>query len=312
MIAYLIMCHKNVDQVIRLAKKIKTENSHVYIHADKHMENVEFDKLLTLKNNHGIFILEDRLHGKLFDRTLVDIEVKLLLFAKSSFGDYKYYVLLSGQDYPIKNINEIENQLEKSYPAPFIDCTPYDKQNWVGSSFRTCSFIKKYIQWITSTLKKGIIRYFHRIIQITLSKIIEVLKLTTYDVLKRKGVKLYGGSQWWILPDKIVTYICDEYLKMDSYIKILLNGSGSPDETFFQTVAMRSAYRDIIELNPIDRVSQNCKTWSYFSDNGKPFVGHPYVFTINDFEKLKKSDFWFARKFDITEDTEILNKLDEV
>lgn len=39
MIAYMIMCHKNPEQVRRLASILNTEKSDVFIHCDKNMSD---------------------------------------------------------------------------------------------------------------------------------------------------------------------------------------------------------------------------------------------------------------------------------
>lgn len=119
---------------------------------------------------------------------------------------------------------------------------------------------------------------------------------------------LYGGSAWWILPDVAIKYIYKEYKDNSDVVKMLLE-TYTPEETFFQIMTMRSPVKNQVEINPKDMVAQNCKTWAYFSDEGKPFKGHPYVFTIDEFDKLKKSGYWFARKFDSEQDMEIINKI---
>ena len=313
MIAYLIMCHKNVDQVIRLAKKVKTNNSEVYIHADSDMAENEYKKLIEFKKkNDGINVLRNRLHGELDRRNLVDIAMRLIDESQNSINSYKYYILMSGQDYIIKPVAYIEDKLKETYPKPYIDCTPYHESNWLYYKFNVNSTIIKCNSWITNKFKKGVIRKILRGIVIILSKIQRFLRFDAYHKLCKLDVDMYGGSAWWILPDKIIDYIKGEYDNNSKIVQILLNHTNTPEEHFFQMMSMRSPLGNVVELNPIDMVAQNCKTWAYFSDEGKPFKGHPYIVTIEEFEKLKQSVFWFARKFDITVDQEILDKLDEV
>ena len=74
---------------------------------------------------------------------------------------------------------------------------------------------------------------------------------------------------------------------------------------------MKSDLQDLVEINPIDMIGQNCKTWAYFFDEDKPFKGHPYIFTENEYDKLIKKNCWIAKKFDISISKDILELLDK-
>ena len=72
------------------------------------------------------------------------------------------------------------------------------------------------------------------------------------------------------------------------------------DEFFIHTVMMNSSYKkDII------RESGRYIDWSQGGAN-------PKILTKEDFEDLKNSDKLFARKFDMSIDTEILDLLDNI
>lgn len=153
MIAYLVICHKNANQIIRLIERVKTNNADVFLHIDPRMKSDEFlylsDHFDSVK---GIYILPERLQGKLDDRSLVDITMSCINSARNVEREegkhYQYFLLLSGQDYPIKPVRWIEDQLDKTYPNPFIDCTQISKSNWVGKKFNRNTALIKYRNWI--------------------------------------------------------------------------------------------------------------------------------------------------------------------
>lgn len=309
MIAYMIMCHKNPEQVLRLADHLKTQNSDVFIHCDKRMESHDIEKII----RGGYSTISNR-SGMLDDRSLVDIVFDLIKCVKQNEKEsnihYRYYALVSGQDYPIKNVDNINQNLIKNYPQPYIDCTPYSKNNWIFYKFDSKDWLIKIHRMITINIKKGsIIRKIFRAILYVLQKMISCLHMTDYYWFKKKGIDLYGGSAWWILPDKIIDFITKNM--NENFSKRLLE-TRTPEETYFQTMAKCSPLGKYIEVNSPDTITQNCKTWAYFSDEGKPFVGHPYIFTVQEYEKLAQSDRWFARKFDETKDNEILDLLDKL
>lgn len=310
--AVLIMCHKNMPQIIRLVKKCSSDNSIVIVHIDNNLQITE-DERTELKNS-GAYIAEKAIHGILDDRSLVDIVFSMLSTAhkveKESNIHFEYYLLLSGQDYLLKPIEYINLELKNNYPKPYIDCTPYSNKNWIYHKFCQNNMTRKYHRWISK--QKSILRKTLRASALLLQKICEKTGHSHYSVLSKKyHISIYGGSAWWILPDVAIDYIETEYYSNSKYVNYLL-GTITPEETFFQTIAMRSPISEFIEINPIEAVEQNCKTYAYFSDIDKPFKGHPYIFTKADYKKLTSLDCWFARKFDSNVDNEIFDMLDNL
>lgn len=242
---------------------------------------------------------------------MVDITLELIECAKENEQKenkkYQYFALLSGQDYAIQNIDAINEELHSHYPEPFIDCTPYDRNNWLFYKFNSNRNILKSVNYIKENMRRGIIRKVCRGSLLVIQKLIGVIHRTDYDLLRKKNIELYGGSAWWILPDKIIDFILDE--KEKEYVQDLLS-TWTPEETFFQIMAMRSPISNLVHINPPEQVSQSCKTWAYFSDEDKPFCGHPYIFTKTEFSKLVESECWFARKFDFCKDADIFDMLD--
>lgn len=263
----------------------------------------------------GVYLTDSRLHGELDDRSLIDITMELLIKAKQveklENKKYQYFALLSGQDYLIKPITWIEGELERSYPEPFIDCTPYDRENWLYYKFKKNHKVIAFNRWISNSLKKGVIRSGFRICAMVFEAMLPIVKKTAYHSLKREKIELYGGSAWWILPDIVIDYVISEISRKKSYIDTILNEVNTPEEVFFQIMAMRSSLKSMVKVNPSNQREQNCKTWAYFSDKGKPFRGHPYIFTEGEFEKIRENECWIARKFDLLEDSKIFDMIDD-
>lgn len=316
--ACLIMGHKNPLQIIRLAKAlIKSEENNVFIHLDSMMTKEDIVCVNSFcAESKAVHLCSKRIHGVLDRRSLVDIvfimisEVKKIEEHKNEH--YAYYLLFSGQDYLVKNINYINDELIKSYPKPFIDCTPYDKNNWIYHKFIYCKASLQYNDWITRHFSKGLIRSVFRVSAIILTRILSSIRKDSYSKLKKENVSLYGGSAWWILPDIVIEFIFYKYNNKDKVSELILNESSTPEETYFQTMSMMSPISNMIDINPKGMILQNSKTWAYFFDEEKAFKGHPYIFTMKEYDKLKGCNFWFARKFDTQIDEEILDKLDSI
>ena len=74
---------------------------------------------------------------------------------------------------------------------------------------------------------------------------------------------------------------------------------------------MQSEAAPLVEINPVMETKQNCLIYTHFNDLGKPFIGHPYILEVCDIEKLKNMPQCFARKFDDTIDSHVLDLIDE-
>lgn len=214
---------------------------------------------------------------------------------------------MSAQDYLIKPIEELLSFLTLNYPKPFIDCTPYAPDNWIYHKFCHTPFYGKTYGSVYGLrgLKGKIGRNAVRLIDKGLLKLQPDMKKR----LDLYGRKYYGGSQWWILPDKLVLEIL-EFVKNNSmFVKDLYDCI--PDEIFFQTIAMQTSFAPLIEVNSPDQVSQNSLTYANFSPPGKKFCGHPHTITVDDWSWLCKRREYIARKFDIETSPEIFDIIDE-
>lgn len=309
MIAAMIMCHKNLEQVNRLIQAIAHPEIDIFVHIDQKCK--EDYSIITKSSRSGVFVVENRISGYLDDRSLIDITLSMITLAKETEKHtgkhYDYFMLLSGQDYPIKNISFIVKSLNESYPMPYIDCNGGGKDNPViRSKFSKRKIILKLRFFATYKLK-WFPRFFIRAGTWFIAKLLFALRLSDYYYFEGHNIELHCGSAWWILPDVIIDFILNEMEQ--PYVTRLL-ATDTPEETFFQILARRSPLKDLVHVKD-QKDKQASKTWAYFHDVGKPMAKHPYTFTKNEYQKLIESGYWFARKFDIMTDSAILDMLDQ-
>lgn len=308
MIAAMIMCHKNLDQVNRLVQAISHPEIDIFIHIDRKCSE---DYKINRKDSGGLFFVENRISGYLDDRSLIDITLSMVSLAKrveiSSCKHYDYFMLLSGQDYPIRDMSFVVKSLCESYPTPFIDCNGGGKNNSViRSKFGKRKSILKLRFYVMQKMR-WVPKFFIRGGTWVITKILFALHLSDYFYFVKQNIELYCGSAWWILPDIIIDFILDEMEQ--PYIDRLL-ATDTPEETFFQILARKSPLRELVRVKN-QREKQASKTWAYFHDVDKPMAKHPYIYTKNEYKKLIDSDYWFGRKFDICVDSEIMDMLDD-
>lgn len=314
--AVLIMAHKNAGQLKRLIKTIVSESIDVFVHLDKKWA-LKKDEIKEIENcAENVYVLKKRIHGVLDRFSLPQIELNLIKSAlkkeKTNGEKYNYFILLSGQDYPIKSREYIKEFLDKQYPKPLIDYDPAVIGNWVWGKYQLTKWENK-ITDIQSRRKKGLIRSVCVGFCVLAYKVEKFFRGIPWDKLQKNDIKIYGGTQWWILPHGVIDYVNKEIKKNKKVIK-QLKRAWTPEENFFQTLALNSPFADyIIENDEIfDKGSGSFKAMTYcnFSTPTKPFRGHPHVITVEDYDRIIVKKALFARKFDDTVDKEVLDLVD--
>jgi Core-2/I-Branching enzyme len=116
------------------------------------------------------------------------------------------------------------------------------------------------------------------------------------------GMKPFGGEGRWALSGD-----CAAYVKgvADGGLSRVFEGVGIPDEHFVHTVVANSPFRD--RLSSLARVAAPAVKGVHYVDWER---GSPKVLGVEDFERLIASRALFARKFDIAEDSAILDMID--
>ena len=313
-IAALIIAHNDEVHLCRLANALHFSPSiDIYIHVDKKW-NVDIEELR--EKLWFCRILERRISGQLDNWSLVEIALSLINTALAN-DRYMYYMLLSGSDYLMMDALSICSFLERQYPSNYIDVTPHSKNNWIN---------RKFSKWYFYRLDSFILdleiphscKYLFRKIRRTFEEVYSFI-YSPYKGLKKMNVQLYGGSTWWILSDYAIECILD-YAQHNSQMINYIKHSTTPDETFFQTMYMNANVdKNPIINSPSERL-QNCKTYAYFTDSyeikaKKPFMGHPYVFSMEERDLInsliENKKHFFARKFSTGISADILDYIDQ-
>lgn len=282
-IAYIVLCHKNVKQINEMIDLLNDEKNAFFIHIDK-KSSIE-DKL---KKADNIFILspEKRIDILWGDISMIQATYNLLESVFQSKRKFDYVWLISGQDFPIKNKDAINQYLESNQGKNFIEIIGPQQVGYNRLKKRNELY---YPQWMKKmNLFSKIIKFMYMILTGGLNRTI---------ILKRKNnlnTEFYFGSQWWTL-----TYECAKEIFEMMADKKYINYYSSclvPDESIIQTLFMKSSYRNAYQ----DKLT-------YVNWNGQ--INHPKTFTIDDYNELCNSKYFMARKFDEKVDNDIIEKL---
>lgn len=322
--AVLILAHNKPEQIRKLVDSLDGGCFDFYIHVDGKRDLAPFRSQFR-KNRENIHLIGDdiRVNVYLNDFSLVDATCILLQEAYSK-GEYVYYILLTGQDYPIKSNGYIKNFLDANYPTMFIDSYGIEegKKNgikWVDSVGRS-QFSQKMRRNILNMVGRRMYYSSYGKIFKIIPRLYDLIMTerhgVPYDIIKNNTEYTYSvGSHFWMLPDVAVSHILEVY-EHDSFINDIFRHTAAPEESYFQTV-LTTMDRDVPIPDPwsqfasmeaeMDNPARRLIKWY---ENGIHTSGHPSIWKKTDFEFIERAKALFARKFDKDVDNEIIEMID--
>lgn len=309
-INYIILAHKNPDQLKRLVNRLKEPGVNFFIHIDKNVDIAPF--LSHFEPKDKVYFLEDqqREPGVWGDIGIVRGTLNAM---RKIINDKKkgYCILLTGQDYPLQTNQKIKQFLDSNWPSIFISfyqspCNwqkpfkPRIKHYKINRSLNRGHFL------LLSTIYDKDFYTFE-----TLGKLNFLRKTGRLSEWKKifkerefpNNMKPYGGGVYWALPVDTVKQILDyvnshpDYLEFHKYTLCA-------DEVFFHSLIMHLKSLCNYELKPT-------LTYVNWLRESGPL---PVTFERDDFDELKEAsgDYLFARKFDVNLDEKILDQCDKI
>lgn len=281
--AYLILVHNNWSQLRRLMSLLDSENADIFVHVDQRAKGFEqkfFDG--TCKCSRVKFYRKYRNYWGSYRL----VQSELYLIEKAIQGNYDYYHLLSGADLPIKSVNTIEKFFECNKGKEFIhfdtdERLANDKEIWR----RTALF--HFLQNFRKRYRNNVLNNCATFIEHCLLGIQIIFHI---DRLRGKDVKIYYGSQWFSITRNFALYV----LEQKEIIDDLFRKTSCSDELVMQTIVMKSPFKENLYVR---ERSNKCESNMRLIDWERGKKGSPYVWNLNDIERLRKSDCLFARKF---------------
>jgi len=290
-LVYIISAYKLPDMLIRLVKRLQTEDVTFLIHVDKKTPPGIFGRMEAgLACFDNVFFL-DRHTCYWGDFGHVRATLKGINEIVERNIPFDYAILLTGQDYPLKSNRAIKDFFRENEGKSFIHYTALPHKKWNVMDRIECWHYwiwRKHVRFPMNT-KGG--RF------ISIKQLINLLLPSKREFLP--GMKPYGGSSYWNLTEESICYIW-EYIRNNPDFGDFFHNTYVSDEFFFQTLLLNSLLRGKIVNNHLRHLD-----WS-----GRDGV-YPTIFKQSDFEALSASPHLFARKFDPTVDNRILDMIDQ-
>lgn len=288
--AVLIMVHKNTYVLKKNLELIDSPFVDIFIHVDKKCNDFNFDYYKEKVKKSKLIYVMPRLDVRWGAFSQISCELAVMEAAYQK-DNYKYFHLISGEDLMIMPLNRILDKCSDN--KIFLEYGEVNKNSIEGRKvYQRISVNHVLIRSIRSN--NWLVQYGSR----TINKFYaELQSALGRDLVKKKGIKLRYGSNWFSLPQDVVEYILNsKYLINDYFSKGWL-----VDELFIQTlIANKKEF--------VTRLcSSNMRKIKWLA--GKQ--AHPYVWKVTDFDEIINSNDFFARKFDENIDKRIINKIFE-
>ncbi|MGG7643328.1 DUF5928 domain-containing protein [Rhodovulum sp. YNF3179] len=268
-IAYILLCHKDPEAVIALARTLSDAGDTVTIHLDARAPDADFQRLRkALGMAPNVAFARRRVRCGWGEWSLVRATLVALETALAAFPRATHVYLVSGDCMPIKSHRAIHDMLGGA-TADHIEAVDFFASGWIKTGLREERLI--YRHYVNERARK---RLFYGMLR--------VQKALGLSRRIPDGLQVMIGSQWWCLRRRTAEAVLD-YIRRRPDIPRFFRKTWIPDETFFQTL--------VHQLVPAQELRNWTPTFAVFSDYGVPVTFHD-----DHHDVLIGQDRLFARK----------------
>lgn len=275
-IAHLILTYTNPRQTERMIRNMSHENFDFYIHVDK---KYDINPHLFLEALPNVYFINNRVDVKWAGFSTVLATFECIKEIVATGIQYDFINFLSGQDYPIKPAEFINDFFTKNVGKEFLSYRDI-KNDWQEGLIRMEKYFLSGYNFMGKTRLENLIN--------------RIMPKRTLPY----GLHPYGKSMFWMLSPKTAMYVVDR-VESDKKLTHFFSLCWASDEFVFQTILLNSHLKDKI-------VNENYRyiDWSAGGAN-------PKVLNESDAGNIFNSDMLFARKFDVINSPKILDLIDK-
>lgn len=271
--AIFIQAHRGPEQVARLCRRLHHPAFDLFVHVDLNTEIAPFQKAVPQE----VHFIRQRTRVRWGDFSQVEASLNSLQEILEFNPAYDFILFISGQDYPLLPPSQIAETLARHPGAQYMYHSRIEDGSPASDRYR----------YPHLHFKNGILtRTTNRL-----------LRLVSSGRRKFPLPVAYKGSSWWTLSGPCAKYVV-EYAHSHPELIRFFRRAHCSDEFFFQSIILNSPFAPSV-------IPQNFR-YVDWSDN-RP---NPRTLTEKDYDRLIHSGCWFARKFDMEQDSRILDLID--
>lgn len=299
-IAYMILAHDQPELFGRLARAIHADNVSIYAHIDAKFDSAPFRAAAA---NIPVGFVGDPVKVNWGGFSQVESMLKLLTFAARS-GQHDYFIFLSGRDYPLRPHNELLSLLAEKPTRSYMNFYPLSEGADFVSKVRNYCYYDIYAKIPTRFLKR------------VANRLVKEVSARLPDRQFIPNMQPYRGSTSWCITREIAEYIIG-FVEDNNNSKYLdfFRSVSCCDEIFFQTIVLNSSHAASLNLYEIDgsrrpgeMKNENKASLHYIDWN--PEREDPAILDEGDYEQMRSSAKYFARKFDAVRSARVLEQID--
>jgi hypothetical protein len=316
-VLYLVTSHTNPEQVARLVRTLRAGSTlgRIAVHHDASKSRLDPTLFDGMRDVHLLPFTVPVTWG---DFSIVDMNLRAFRWSLEHI-DFDWMVLLSGQDYPIRPLAELEEILGTSevdgfleQPVPVEDRPPHHGRGRIeyDSFFR---YHYRYREVPLAGSGRAIPRWVRRALaraggwlrpRVQRGVFVHPMPSGAPRVGVRRirtpfgpTFRCFKSSQWFTLSRRSIELLA-EFADAHPDVVAFYRGTVIPDESLFQSILL------------------NHPGWRFHPDNmvfyrwSRQGAGSPDVLTMADLEEVVASRKRFARKVDHRVDPDLLDALD--
>ncbi|MBW4890929.1 beta-1,6-N-acetylglucosaminyltransferase [Mucilaginibacter sp. HMF5004] len=276
-IAHLILVHKNPKQLARLMDRLQHPDADIYVHLDAKTRFEPFEKLLQRPN---VYAIKKRIKVYWGSYSIVEATLNGFREILDAKNNYAYINLLSGDDYPIKTVQDIHNYFAANTDKIFMEYLTEDSDWWKSVKSRVTQYHLTDYRFPGKYTIQSLINNFFPARQ------------------RPADLEFVGRSQWLTITEEAAKYVINFLVEHPKVVDFFRLSWGS-DEVVIQTVLYNSHLKFKIVNNNLRYIDWSANDVS------------PKTLGMEDAGELLQSPALYARKFDLDQKPEVLNYLDE-
>jgi hypothetical protein len=268
-IAFILLCHKDPDAIIRQARQLTAAGDCISIHFDARASRSAYQKIRAeLAGNNNVTFARRRIRCGWGEWSLVEATLQAVQAALSAFPGATHFYMLSGDCMAIKSAVYAHDFLD-SNDVDFVESVDFFEGGWIKTGMVEDRLIHHH--WFNERTQKSL---FYS--SLWMQQKLGIKRTIPADL------QMMIGSQWWCLRRLTVEKIMDLTVKRSDIMRFF-RWTWIPDETFFQTL--------VRHLVPEEQIRSRTLTFLMFTD-----YGMPVTFFNDHYDLLLGQDYLFARK----------------
>ena len=287
--AIILMVHQMPEQInIFISQLLADKETDVYVHVSGKYSSIKAEII----KNDRVYICDKNIVINWGSDEYIKALIIMYREVLKAQKDYQYVLVATGQDLLVRK--GLDDFLQKHNGEIFVEC---HNEPDMETHMKT----RVFHRWPEIYRRKYDFKYHplrllrslrYRMIMAGLP--IGQKKLSP----KVKAMKIYYSYVWYAIPFEVMEYVVSFVDNRPDFMELFSEGLFQ-SECFLATIIMQSKYKDRIAFE-----GYRSKSLTFLKEMDNM---HPPILTMNDIKQIEESGFFFARKYDIRVDPEVVD-----